>query len=472
MRICRRLGPRADSFVPLASDRKVPEPKAKCEADIEHVGSGHIPNEPAETHEAVSLSAIASPWRTYHGIVTAKALVLRRDASALVAGTVVNGLSIYVVAAVGTRAYGPETFAPVSVLWTFWAVSAAVLTFPLQHWVIHRVEADGHEGGVRSSLPTLGSATLMLAVILAIAAWIGRSPLFGDDRLVWPALVALLTVVAALTGLVRGVLASRRRFVATAVAIGSENLIRLLAGLTVVALGGSEAWYGVALLSGVLVVGMWPSVVYLHGPQLRVPLAGYLGGLAGGTVLAQIALTSGPAVLSAIGGAAASVTGLFVTMALFRAPYLMSLGVANMITGPLTALTTEGNRPRLRRLLLAIGVATVALAVLAGAGAYVVGPSLVDLVFGRGTSPPRFVVALVAAGSALALGTLATTLMAIAGGRTGLVAAWWAVALAVAALVLLRLMAEPSLAVAAAFLTAQTAAFISMAAFQLGALRS
>jgi hypothetical protein len=205
---------------------------------------------------------------------------------------------------------------------------------------------------------------------------------------------------------------------------------------------------------------------------LRVPLAGYVGGLAGGTVLAQIALTSGPAVLSAIGGAAASVTGLFVTMALFRAPYLMSLGVANMITGPLTALTTEGNRPRLRRLLLAIGVATVALAVLAGAGAYVVGPSLVDLVFGRGTSPPRFVVALVAAGSALALGTLATTLMAIAGGRTGLVAAWWAVALAVAALVLLRLMAEPSLAVAAAFLTAQTAAFISMAAFQLGALRS
>jgi O-antigen/teichoic acid export membrane protein len=403
--------------------------------------------------------------------VTSSTTTSRRDAIALIIGTVVNGLSVYGVAAVGTRTYGPEAFAPISVLWTFWAVAAAVLTFPLQHWVIHRIEVDGHEGGVRASYPAIGATVVLLAAVLGACAWLGRTQLFGDDRTLWPVLVALLTLVAAVTGTVRGVLAARRRFVATAVCIGGENLIRLVVGLVVVSLGGSVASYGVALLSGGLVVTFWPSAFKLRGPRIRVPLIGYLGGLAGGTVLAQVALTSGPAVLSAIGGGAVAVTGIFVTMALFRAPYLMSLGLANMVTGPLTALVVGGNRKKLRDLLIGTWVVTVVVSALGGGVAYAIGPELVELIFGQQTSPSRLVVAVIAAGSFMAVGTLGLTLMAAARTKTGLVAISWVVGLAVAAIVVIYLSSDPVAAVSAGFLAAQAAAMLGLAVFQLRVLR-
>ncbi len=389
----------------------------------------------------------------------------------MIVGTVVYGLCIYGVVAIGTRAYGPDAFAPVSVLWTFWAVAAAVLTFPIQHWVIHRIEVDGHEGGIRASLPALSALTLLLAAVLASAAWFARQQLFGDDQLLWPVLVALLTIGAALTGTIRGILAGRRRFVAAAVTIGSENVIRLLVGMLVVVLGGSVVAYGVALLSGVLVVAVWPSAFDLRGARIRVPLAGFLGGLAGGTVLAQIALTSGPAVLSVIGGGAADVTGLFVTMALFRAPYLMSLGISNMATAPLTALVVDGRQKKLRDLILVVSSATLVMAALSGAVAFAVGPALVELVFGPGSSPSQLVVAVVAAGSVVALGTLALTLVAVARGSTGPVAGYWAVALGAAAILIASLSETPVTAVALGFLAAQTLAFLGLALTHLQALR-
>ena len=392
---------------------------------------------------------------------------VRRDATALISGTVVYGLSIYGVAAVGTRAYGAAAFAPISVLWTFWAVAAAVLTFPLQHWVIHRIEVDGHEGGVRASLPAVGAATVSLAAVLGITAWLGREQLFGDDRFLWAMLVFLLTLSAALMGVVRGLLAGRRRFIATAATMASENLTRLMVAVVVVVLDGSVAAYGLSLLSGIIVVAAWPSVFDLHGPKLRVPVAGYLAGLAGGTVLAQIALTSGPAVLSAIGGSAAAVTGLFVTMALFRAPYLMSLGLANMVTAPLSALAASGRRQTLLGLVVRTVVATLALATLGGVVAFALGPSVVELIFGQGTAPSRLVVALVAAGSAVALGTLGVTLLAVARGSTGPIAGWWLVAFVVATLVVANFSDQPVTAVAGGFLAAQTVAFLGQAASQL-----
>jgi hypothetical protein len=69
-----------------------------------------------------------------------------RDTSALAAGSVASGVLAYVFFATTTRALGPESAAPVSVLWTYWSFSAATFTFPVQHWIARTVAA--HSTGV------------------------------------------------------------------------------------------------------------------------------------------------------------------------------------------------------------------------------------------------------------------------------------------------------------------------------------
>ena len=68
-----------------------------------------------------------------------------RDTSALLVSTPVSGLLAYGYVAIGTRTYGAAPFAPVSVFWTIWAMASAVVAFPVQHWVIRTIEADGNE---------------------------------------------------------------------------------------------------------------------------------------------------------------------------------------------------------------------------------------------------------------------------------------------------------------------------------------
>jgi O-antigen/teichoic acid export membrane protein len=59
--------------------------------------------------------------------------VASRDSGVLAVGSAISGLLAYAFFALATRSLGAERAAPVSVLWSFWAVAAAVLTFAVQH---------------------------------------------------------------------------------------------------------------------------------------------------------------------------------------------------------------------------------------------------------------------------------------------------------------------------------------------------
>ena len=78
-----------------------------------------------------------------------------RDSARLALGSAVAGVLAYVFFMLASRALGAERAAPVSVLWSIWAISAAVLTFPVQHWIIRRFTADGHEMHVSRALAPL-----------------------------------------------------------------------------------------------------------------------------------------------------------------------------------------------------------------------------------------------------------------------------------------------------------------------------
>ena len=278
-----------------------------------------------------------------------------RDSIWLAAGTGLSGLAAYGYVILGTRVLGAVSFAPVSVLWTFWAMSAAVLTFPVMHWVIRTMEAGVRGGGrIRSGLPAVLGSAAVVSVVTGLVAWLGREALFQQDGWLFPLLAAAIPFRSVTVGLNRGVLAGRRRFVATGAAIAAENLIRVVVGgLGRLLAGGGEGAFAGALVVGLTAAALWPSAtrfsqaVVIGEPS--TPL-GFLGGLAGGSLIAQIIITGGPAVLAALGSSPIHITGLFATFALFRAPYMVAIGVAARITGALTRLFVDGETVRLIRM--------------------------------------------------------------------------------------------------------------------------
>jgi O-antigen/teichoic acid export membrane protein len=353
-----------------------------------------------------------------------------RDSSALAAGSVVSGILAYVFFATTTRALGPEAASPVSVLWTYWSFSAAALTFPAQHWIARSVALHQDESDVRSALPRLSSLLVLVALLVGLLSWLARDELFHRDGLAFPALMAVVTLGSGVMGLARGTLTGRRRFGSVAAFFVAENSARCL-GAVLLVLGGVKdpVAYGAALIGGHLVVVMWPSSLRL-GPstdRATQPALRFISGASGGQLLAQAVLTGGPVVLALGGGTAVEVTAMFAGLALFRAPYTISLGLVSQLTGLFTTLVAQDRRTtlvRARRLIVCVVIAAAAVAAAVGATA---GPGLVRLIFGPDVLLESQQTMLLAVGSAVALGNLVLTVLLLALNRSAGVARGWLV---------------------------------------------
>ena len=272
-------------------------------------------------------------------------------AIALATASVISGVFAYLFIAIGTRQFGTSGFSGVAQLWTIWFFGSSVLTFPIQHWVIQRLRIDGHGGAVRVVLPRLMLFALGLGLAVVAVTFLVRGDMYGRDDIAYPLIAGGITVGAAAMGLLRGGLAGRSRFLATATALAGENVVRFACGLAVVAAGATVGWYGAAILSGSLVILAWPSALRFDGPAMPgVSPVAFLGNVGGGTVIAQSVLTAGPVVLGLAGGTRDEVTSLFTALALFRAPYIVALGLAIRMTATLTDLVAAGRSDDLRRI--------------------------------------------------------------------------------------------------------------------------
>lgn len=389
-----------------------------------------------------------------------------RATSGLALGSVLSGVLAYAFFAASTRGLGPAEAAPVAILWSWWGFAAAGLTFPVQHWIT-RTAAVAGESAVRAAWATPAGLVAAVVGVTGGVAWLARDTLFGGDAR-FAVLVALVGVGAAGMGVVRGLLGARNRYAAVGALLVAENLVRCVAAVVLVTSDVDDpAAYGAALVLGYAACAIWGSAWRTRrdtGPTLpgddTGSTRGFLGGAAGAQVVAQAVLTGGPVLLAVLGGSPTEVTVLFATMALYRAPYTVLLGQVAQATGPLSRLVTERRLDRMRRVenvLLGSTVLGVAVGVAVGAGP---GPWLVRLVFGQDVRVEQSVSIAIAAGSVLALATLAQGVVLLAYGRPQHTLLAWVLALVPAASVLIAAPGSPTVTIAVAFVVAHGAAWL------------
>lgn len=396
----------------------------------------------------------------------------RRGTAALAAGSVANGLLAYLLFALLTRGLGAEVAAPVSVLWTYWALAAAALTFPLQHWITRSV-VSGSEGEVRRAAGRVTGVVLASALGAGLVAWLLGPRLFHRDDVWFPVLVALVTVGSAAMGVVRGGLAGHRRFVAVAWTLVAENLLRclLVAGLLLAGVQDPVV-HGLALAAGAL-IALWPAAWRFDGAGAGgAGVLTFLGGAAVGQLVAQVVLTGGPLLLALLGGSPAEVTALFAAFALFRAPYLVVLGTLPQLTQRVTAHVVSGRVDQLRSLTRGLAAVTVVAVPSAAAFGALLGPWLLRLVFGDSVQVSSTTAAVVAAGCTLAVANVVLVVTALARDRPIAVTLAWGVAIVAGALVaVLPSATEPVTRTCAAFLVAEVVAAAALAVVVRRSLR-
>ena len=386
-----------------------------------------------------------------------------RQTGHLALGSALSGLLAYVVFALTTHALGAGAAAPASVLWSYWAFATAAFTFSFQHWIARTSTAHG-ERSVRETLPRLVAILVVASLLLGGLAWVARNPLFHRSDAWFPLMVAAVTLGCGLTGVVRGALSARERFTSVSAGLVLENLIRsAVVAALVVAGDRNVVLFGLGLVAGHLMVLAWPSAWRFGtdgdgrgAPNPFVFMAG--AGLA--QLLGQVVLTGGPVLLALTGGSQRQVTTLFAALALFRAPYMLALGMVAQLTTRVAILASSGDVGSLRAQRRLVWGATAVVALVAAGGGAWLGPPLLRIVFGPGVVLGRGPTAVVAVGCTVAVGSLVLMVSALAQGRAGAAARAWmggALAAAVGFVALSSFAAEDT--VVACFLVAEVAAF-------------
>ncbi len=379
--------------------------------------------------------------------------------SFMVSGGLVGAVAAYAFQAYGGRVLGEDAFAPVGLLWTAFFILATVLLVPLEQYVTREVTRG------KRSLPGDLRTSLILALFGSVlgVAFVLLTPIFEGD-FSYVAQIILLMVGYSLLFLGKGVLAGSRRFGDVGWVLIVESVVRLAAGIGLLALVASAVSMGWAMVIGgfsVLALRWWrhDQGVSEHEPA---PVGRFLGGYVGGTASSQLLLGGAPIAVTAVGGSAALVSVIFATFTLFRAPLTLIFALQGRILPHLVGLSERDQR-HLTAVARTIAVFAFALALIGGLAGWFLGPTIVKILYREGFAPTAAVAMLAAYGVMVAAGAQILSQVLVAEGRTSRLSWAWAGGLAVAVLFIVLGGGDADLRVASAFAAGETAAFGLMA---------
>ncbi|MFZ4584514.1 MAG: hypothetical protein ACOYNI_04725 [Acidimicrobiia bacterium] len=370
-----------------------------------------------------------------------------QGAGLVAVGLAVAGLCTYGFLGLTGRVLGAERFASLSALWGFVFILGPGVYAPLQQEVgralaARRAANDGGRDVVRKAAIAGGAVTVVLIVGVGLAGpWL-RSTFFGGS---WG---MVLTLAVTLVGffcsfLARGVVSGLGRFDRFAGLLGGESAMRLVIAALFALVGVQTAvWFGVAVAvapflaaGAAMFVGRRPRIDD-GSPSAWRDLSRALGWLLASSMLSQILVNAAILVVRALGSDDSATAGTFLAaLVIARMSLYLFQAVEAALLPNLATLIAEQRvddyRRAMRQLMSVIG----GLVVVCTAGAFVLGPFVVRLLFGPGFVVSNTTMALLAAASAVYVLASAQTgaLIAIGGHRA--TAIGWGVACAAFAVV-------------------------------------
>ncbi len=351
----------------------------------------------------------------------------------------------YITLVVGGRTLNVAGFAALTSFYLMLNVAGRGLCSASELELTRSVAFAGHDAARVGAVCRAGAKHAGAMVGLAVLVVLAAAPLldraFGGDT-VLVALLALSLPGMALSYLVRGPLAGKRRYHPYAVTFAVEAAVVLLSGLLMAAFQVSDVrWWAVGLVAGPL-AGTLVAVVPLRGVARRALAAGsrvaveQVGGRRTDTKARELvaaviilgctqAVWNLPPVLltSRITDAPAIAAGFAAVTLVLRMPVLLFPAVQALL---LPVLATRSHTDRVPRVRAGMLSAMVIGAVIWLVGATALTPLAVRLTFGGLTIPAPAVLTVLAAAALIGSGAQIAQTALVAHRRQGAAAAVWA----------------------------------------------
>jgi O-antigen/teichoic acid export membrane protein len=357
---------------------------------------------------------------------------------------VLSGVLTYAFHVLAARALGPDSYGRIAVLWGAMFLAAVVLFRPVEQTssraIADRLARGDEVATVIRSVLVLCAGVLVVAVVGGLAAWpVLSDGLFGGDDML-TAMLIVGTAVYGLAYLVRGFLGGVRWFSGYGLGLIADAVARIVVAAPLVFIASQNVAAAAIVAAGLagIVVPLAAGHTLLRRqlvgeggerfhPRAALAFAAPASIIAGAD---QLLVNGSPILVIAGGGAAASKEAgvVFAATMLVRVPVYVFQGLAASLLPNLTRLQATREADRFRRSVLrAVGILLGVSAVIA-AGAALIGPQAMSILYGSGFDAGRVELTLLAAsvGGYLAAATLSQALLAMdAGGRA---AAAWALA--------------------------------------------
>lgn len=353
------------------------------------------------------------------------------------AGVVGAGLCTYGFLSLAGRVLGPAEFAPVSALWALVFVVGPGLFLPLQQEVgrlLASQRASRGGGRARRLVGTVGGV-LVAAVVVATLAFADPvvDRLFaGREALLWCFLASVGAY--AVSFLARGTVTGLGDFPGYGALVFGEAAVRLVIAVAATLAGArSPTAYGVAIAASPLLATLLVTRLGrrtrltpgVHVDRGRVVVA--MGWLTSGSMLAQLVANGGPVLVQAASAPGADAAAIFLSaLVIARLPLFLFQAVQATMLPNFARLAAHEEHERFRAGVRRLVQICLLLVVLATAGAALLGPWVVALLFGEGFEVARRTITLLAGASCIYLLATALVNVGVAAGRHHLATWCWA----------------------------------------------